>query len=62
MNFDGSDFQYVIALDKLSGKTVWKTDRSIDFKDLTREGKVSADGDWRKADRDSPTRVALSHP
>jgi outer membrane protein assembly factor BamB len=49
MNFDGSDFQYVIALDKLSGKTVWKTDRSIDFKDLTPEGKVSADGDWRKA-------------
>lgn len=49
MNFDGSDFQYVIALDKNTGKTVWKTDRSIDFKDLTPEGKPAADGDWRKA-------------
>ncbi len=49
MNFDGSDFQYVIALDKRTGQTVWKTDRSLDYKDLTPEGKVSADGDWRKA-------------
>lgn len=48
MNFDGSDFQYVIALDKMTGKTVWKTDRSLDFKDLTPEGKPAADGDWRK--------------
>ena len=48
MNFDGSDFQYVIALDKNTGKTVWKTDRSLDFKDLTPEGKPAADGDWRK--------------
>jgi outer membrane protein assembly factor BamB len=49
MNFDGSDFQYVIALNKKTGKTVWKTNRSLDYKDLTPEGKVSADGDWRKA-------------
>jgi len=49
MNFDGSDFQYVAAVDKETGKTVWKTDRSLDFKDLTPEGKPSADGDWRKA-------------
>jgi outer membrane protein assembly factor BamB len=48
MNFDGSDFQYVIALDKETGKTVWKTDRSLDFKDLTPEGKPAADGDYRK--------------
>ena len=47
MHFDGSDFQYVIALDKKTGKTVWKTDRSIDFKDV-REGKIEAEGDWRK--------------
>jgi outer membrane protein assembly factor BamB len=47
MHFDGSDFQYVIALDKKTGKTVWKTDRSVDFKDM-REGKIEADGDWRK--------------
>ena len=48
MNFDGSDFQYVIALNKETGETVWKTNRSLDFKDLTPEGKVSADGHWRK--------------
>jgi len=48
MNFDGSDFQFVVALDKNTGKTVWKTDRSVDYKDLTPEGKPEADGDWRK--------------
>ena len=30
-NVDGRDNQYVIALDKSTGKTVWKTPRSIDF-------------------------------
>jgi outer membrane protein assembly factor BamB len=49
MNFDGSDHQFVIALDKNTGKTVWRTERSLDFKDLTEEGKPQADGDWRKA-------------
>lgn len=28
---DGFDFQYVVALDKATGKTVWKTDREIDY-------------------------------
>lgn len=49
MHFDGSDVQYVVALDKHTGKTVWQTPRSIDFKDLTPEGKPAADGDFRKA-------------
>lgn len=49
MHFDGSDFQYVIALDKNTGETRWKKNRSIDFKDLTPEGKPEADGDFRKA-------------
>jgi outer membrane protein assembly factor BamB len=30
-NVDGRDVQYVIALDKDTGKTVWKTNRSIDY-------------------------------
>ena len=30
-NHDGADQQYVFALDKLTGKTVWKTPRSVDF-------------------------------
>lgn len=49
LHFDGSDFQYVIALDKRTGKTVWKTDRSIDFQDLGPDGKPMAEGDLRKA-------------
>ncbi|MGA2540104.1 MAG: PQQ-binding-like beta-propeller repeat protein [Verrucomicrobiota bacterium] len=31
---DGRDQQYVIALDKTNGKTVWKTPRSIDFAEI----------------------------
>src|SRR5688572_27089646 len=49
MHFDGSDVQYVVALDKNTGKTVWKTPRSIDFKDLGADGKPKAEGDFRKA-------------
>lgn len=48
MHFDGADVQYIIALDKHTGATVWKTDRSIDFQDLTPEGKPNRDGDFRK--------------
>lgn len=49
MNFDGSDHQFVIALDKETGKTAWRTERSIDFKDLGPDGKPQAEGDFRKA-------------
>ncbi len=49
MHFDGSDFQYVVALDRHTGKTVWKVDRSVDFKDLDAKGKPGGDGDYRKA-------------
>jgi outer membrane protein assembly factor BamB len=49
MHFDGSDHQFVLALDKKTGKTVWQTKRSIDFQDLTPQGKPAADGDFRKA-------------
>jgi outer membrane protein assembly factor BamB len=49
MHFDGSDVQYVVALDKRTGKTVWKTPRSVDFKDIEPDGKIKADGDFRKA-------------
>ena len=49
MHFDGIDVQYVVALDKETGKTVWKTPRSIDFKDLGPDGKPIGDGDFRKA-------------
>ena len=49
MHFDGSDHQFVVALDKRTGKTVWRTERSIDFQDLGPDGKPKADGDFRKA-------------
>ncbi len=43
MHFDGSDHQFIVALDKTNGKTIWKTARSIDFKD------PGSDGDLHKA-------------
>jgi outer membrane protein assembly factor BamB len=41
VNFDGYDLQYVVALDKHTGKTVWKADRTIDY--------GTDDGDMKKA-------------
>lgn len=49
LTMDGVDVQYLIALDKLTGKTVWKTDRTTDFKDLGPDGKPQMEGDLRKA-------------
>ncbi len=48
LHFDGSDHQYVAALDKGTGKTVWKTNRSVDFQDLDTDGKPMREGDYRK--------------
>jgi outer membrane protein assembly factor BamB len=41
LTFDGYDVQYITALDKLTGKTVWKKDRNVDF--------GTTDGDAKKA-------------
>ncbi|MEM7386287.1 MAG: PQQ-binding-like beta-propeller repeat protein [Verrucomicrobiota bacterium] len=49
LTFDGVDFQYLVALDRRTGKTLWRRDRSTDFKDLDQEGKPAAGGDFRKA-------------
>jgi outer membrane protein assembly factor BamB len=50
LHFDGSDLQYVVALNKHTGETVWRADRSVDFDDLDpATGKPSRDGDYRKA-------------
>lgn len=46
LTLDGVDLQYVLALDKRTGKTVWKTDRSAVWND---EGQGSGPGDLRKA-------------
>ncbi len=47
--FDGADYQYIVALDKRTGKTIWKTDRSASWNDLDAQGRVTAEGDNRKA-------------
>lgn len=49
LQMDGSDYQYLVALDTKSGKTVWKISRSTDFGDLGPDGLPKADGDFRKA-------------
>lgn len=48
LTFDGVDLQYVVALDKRSGKTVWKSDRTIAWKDLDEKGQPKREGDFRK--------------
>jgi outer membrane protein assembly factor BamB len=49
LTFDGADKQYVTALDKRTGKTVWKTDRSVVWNDENAPGPFAKDGDLRKA-------------
>ncbi len=49
LTFDGADLQYLAALDKKTGKTVWKTDRTTEWHDLDAEGKPQREGDFRKA-------------
>jgi outer membrane protein assembly factor BamB len=46
---DGVDVQYMIALDKKTGKNVWKTDRTAEWNDLDSDGKPIKEGDMRKA-------------
>lgn len=48
VTMDGVDLQYVVALDKKNGKTVWKTDRSAVWNDAD-EGPLAKLGDHRKA-------------
>ena len=49
LTFDGADLQYVVALDKKTGRTVWKTDRSAQWNDENVPGQMARDGDLRKA-------------
>jgi outer membrane protein assembly factor BamB len=49
LNFDGSDRQYVVALDKRTGETIWQKNRSLDFQDLGPDGQPASGGDLRKA-------------
>ncbi len=49
LTYDGADLQYHVALDKKTGKTVWKTDRSVPWNDENVPGQMAKDGDLRKA-------------
>jgi outer membrane protein assembly factor BamB len=55
LTLDGADLQYSVALDKTTGKTVWKTDRDVVWNDENPTGEyakyahLAKDGDFRKA-------------
>jgi outer membrane protein assembly factor BamB len=49
LTLDGADLQYLVALDKQTGETAWKTDRSVDWNDEDVPGPMAKDGDLRKA-------------
>ena len=49
LTMDGIDYQYIIALDKKTGVTKWKTERSTKWDDVEPNGKIRGDGDLRKA-------------
>jgi len=49
LTMDGADVQYHVALDKKTGRTVWKTDRSVKWNDEHIDRPMVRDGDWRKA-------------
>jgi len=49
LTMDGVDVQYHVALDKMTGKNVWKTDRSVAWNDEDVPGQMARDGDLRKA-------------
>lgn len=49
LTMDGVDLQYIIALDKKTGQTIWKTDRSVEWNDANVPGEMAREGDLRKA-------------
>lgn len=49
LTMDGVDVQYLAALDKGTGRTVWKTDRTVEWNDQDDPSQMVRDGDRRKA-------------
>jgi outer membrane protein assembly factor BamB len=49
LTMDGADVQYLVALDKATGETVWRTDRATEWQDLDEDGQPKREGDFRKA-------------
>jgi outer membrane protein assembly factor BamB len=50
LTFDGFDYQYVTALDKTTGQTIWRTDRNIEY--------GTKDGDMKKG-YSTPTVIEI---
>jgi outer membrane protein assembly factor BamB len=59
LTMDGVDLQYHVALDKKTGQTVWKTNRSVKWNDEDVPGQMARDGDLRKA-HSTPLIVSAS--
>ncbi len=49
LTFDGADVQYTVALSKATGRTIWKTDRSVVWNDEGDPSQMVRDGDHRKS-------------
>ena len=49
LTFDGVDRQFLTALNKHTGATVWLTPRTTDYGDLDENGQPRTEGDLRKA-------------
>ncbi len=59
LTMDGVDHQYLVALDKTTGQTVWKTNRSVPWNDEHLTSKLAKDGDLRKA-HSTPVIVTIN--
>ncbi|MBL9169682.1 MAG: PQQ-binding-like beta-propeller repeat protein [Verrucomicrobiales bacterium] len=49
LQFDGSDRQFVVALDRKTGKTLWQTTRSVAYQAGTAEGRPNGSNDFKLA-------------
>jgi len=49
LTFDGADLQYLAALNKQTGETIWKTNRTVVWDDESLPGQMARDGDLRKS-------------
>jgi len=59
LTMDGVDVQYLVALDKQTGRTVWQTKRSVAWNDQDATDQMTKDGDRRKA-HSTPLIVTLN--
>lgn len=62
LTFDGIDHQFLIALDKATGQTVWQTNRSTNYHDIGPDGKPVGDGDFRKAYQTPAVKMVGGRP